>query len=370
MPNIIPKKTVFFEELTNGFINQLQGENYWAVRHDGRDAYFDTLEEARRFVDMPSKTESTDGIEVKFFKGYHWKWRTDPPDKWHDACVIKFVIKKTNVVISAAKIGCLYCKGSPEDDKNSILKELAYDYTSQKEKDTKYGSSILVKPLQEGEEIEIPTLCYCKDSFTKHGVPWAWDEARTPHENLCCEGFRLKVKAEWAEPIANDPADEDISMDEEFKADCEEDKRFNEWKAKTTEFSKEEFFAKVREVASIYEIKEVESKDENALRFEGKTVELHTYDYSEGIGEKAKKVYYRCKYVLKAIYDPTMCHIDTNIDGSHETHMGSGSPIKTKEDLERIGGCIYANYLEKKPKRPEPTEPVVHYQQMSLFDFI
>ena len=369
MPNIIPKKTVHFEESENGFINQLQGENYWAVRNDGRDAYFDTLEEARRYMEMPLEKD----IEIKFFKGYRWKWKTDPPDKWHDTCLIQFVIKKTNVVISAAKLGCLYCKGSPEDTKNSVFKELSYDYGFQRQRDSSYGSSVLVKSLEVGEEIEIPTLCYCKDSTTKDGSPWAWDEARTPHENLCCEGFKLKVEAKHIDPIANDPKDlaDDDQDDEDWEEDMKIRKEFDEWRAKTTEFSKEEFFGKVREVASAYEIKEVESKDENALRFEGKTVELHTYDYSEGIGDKAKKIYYRCRYVLKAVYDPFMCHIDASIDGSHETHMGSGSPIKTREDLERIGGdCIYANYLEKKPKRPEPTEPVVHYQQMSLFDFV
>ena len=401
-PNIVPKRTVFSESRENGFINQLEGENYLAVRYDpDGDAYFDTLEEARRYIDMenwvdivanvlgyekktekekifadyyvsPTETAKSE-IEVKLFKGYRWKWKTDPekPSYWHVTFIIQFVIKETNVVISAAKNNCLYCKGSPEDEKNTALKELTKEYKEQISKDTRYGSSILVKPFQEGEQIEIPNLCFCKDSRGKHGLMWAWDEQRTPHENPCSCGFSLKVKPEWIEQIANDPDDVAEPMDEEDAERIKSNKRFNEWIAKTVEFSKEAFFAKTREVASKYEITEVPSKKDNALRFEGKTVELSTYDYSEGLGEKAKRVYYRCKYVLEAVYEENMCHVGTAIDGPHETHMGSGCQLKTAEDLADMEDLIQAHYIEKRQKKGKQAgQPTERYQQMSIFDFL
>lgn len=47
---IVPLRTVYFEELEGGFINQLEGEPFCAFPDKGQVAYFDTVEEARKYI--------------------------------------------------------------------------------------------------------------------------------------------------------------------------------------------------------------------------------------------------------------------------------------------------------------------------------
>ena len=47
---IVPLRTVYFEELEGGFVHQCEGEPFCAFTGKGQTAYFDTVEEARKFI--------------------------------------------------------------------------------------------------------------------------------------------------------------------------------------------------------------------------------------------------------------------------------------------------------------------------------
>lgn len=141
----------------------------------------------------------------------------------------------------------------------------------------------------------------------------------------------------------------------------EELKRFNEWRAKSTEFTRERLFSKVRRIMSEYECDEVPTDNPDEIKFKGKTVEKEAWIYpDEGI--KREIVRFRCNYSGTATYRDDFCSIGFSVNGPHETHFGGTSPCKTEEDIqdERIEWAMAVRELVR--------IPLPKYRQMTIFE--
>ena len=125
---------------------------------------------------------------------------------------------------------------------------------------------------------------------------------------------------------------------------------FDEWLKADTEFTKEEFFSKVREIMACYDLEVCEDGD--CLIFNGETTDYQVSDYDEDGRMKTRIV--KLPYKAVAKYDSRMCSMDSEVSG-HGEHFGSGSPYKTYKDLSRL--CApYGDLLPKKD-----------YEQLTLF---
>lgn len=336
---------------------------------------YEVKQGAKTFYTNPDNIILDNDVEVLLFKGYHWRHATDPSDMkhWHSRYVAQVRHKETGVIKTIAKLSFYFakCTNDTDDFEKSELKLLLAEYQKELEESAE-SKTLVIKPFLGGDRIHIPAMRRGKDELDRFGLPFSWDEERNGGGVYDFLGLDFKFKADWVEDTPDTRGDEEREAEIE-EEDRESDRRFNEWLAKSTEFSKEEFFSKVRSIMSEYDAEETKARHEDAIAFKGKTVEMSTWDYSEGIKEKAKKVTFRCKFVLEAKYEEKFCGIDVEITG-HETYMGSSRPLKTREELNDVKDCMQLDYLEKKSgkkvcKEVKKPSKQKHFEQISLFDF-
>lgn len=283
------------------------------------------------------------GIHINYLDGFEWRWLTDDPIKWHTSYVIDFIAKdgKRYVVM---KIGLTFahgvrgkkCDKALEWFKKAIEEDFKSTPVNQQRREPRALS------------VTVPNMrLYKVDENSDEWCKELWDEARSYYGN---DAEVLNIGFSMAE--ADTYNDYDITNEEN-------ERLFNIWLNKKTEFSKDEFFARVREMMGYYELQECEKGDK--LTYTGLTDKVqvsHVNDDGKFVTRTVQLNYEFC-----ATYSERLCSIAAELTG-HGEHWGMSSPIKTYEDLATRMEAPYGPKLKRKPIQQ------THYEQMSLFDFL
>ena len=117
---------------------------------------------------------------------------------------------------------------------------------------------------------------------------------------------------------------------------------------KKTEFTPEEFFSRVKEALEGYEVT-LYTECADKIIYTAKTIPQDTFTDDRELKS------YSLDMKIEAIYHPDHCSVMFDCSG-HGEYFGVSGPFKTKEDLEKIEGCLGLRYLNRK-----------QFEQLSLF---
>ena len=113
-----------------------------------------------------------------------------------------------------------------------------------------------------------------------------------------------------------------------------------EWRDKKTEFTPTEFFSRVKEALQGYEVT-LYTESADKIIYTAKTIPQDTFTDDRELKS------YSLDMKIEAVYRPTHCSVGYDCSG-HGEYFGATGPFKTKEDLDKIEGCLGVMYLKRK----------------------